>query len=77
MDGQVKARFTDEQILGVIKEQECGEKTADVCRCHASGNVSVIGASMWYLPVKALSRTGKEYPYYLCQYRGYSEMEKA
>ena len=30
----MKARFTDEQILAIIKEQESGEKTADVCRRH-------------------------------------------
>ena len=28
----MKARFTDEQIIAMIKEQETGEKTADVCR---------------------------------------------
>jgi len=26
----MKALFTDEQIIGMIKEQEAGEKTADV-----------------------------------------------
>ena len=30
----MKARFRDEQIIGMIKEQESGEKTADVCRRH-------------------------------------------
>ena len=30
----MKARFTDEQIIVMIKEQESGEKTADVCRRH-------------------------------------------
>ena len=28
----MKPRFTDEQIIQMIKEQEAGEKTADVCR---------------------------------------------
>lgn len=28
----MKARFTDEQITEMIKDQEAGEKTADVCR---------------------------------------------
>ena len=31
----MKARFTDEQIIGMIKEPESGEKAADVCRWHA------------------------------------------
>ena len=30
----MKPRFTDEQIIAMIKEQEAGEKTADVCRRH-------------------------------------------
>lgn len=29
-----KSRFTEEQIIGMIKEQESGQKTADVCRKH-------------------------------------------
>ncbi len=28
------SRFTEEQIIGMLKEQEVGAKTADVCRKH-------------------------------------------
>ncbi len=30
----MKKRFTEEQIIGILKEQESGERTADVCRRH-------------------------------------------
>ena len=29
-----RSRFTEEQIIGVLKEHEAGGKTADVCRRH-------------------------------------------
>lgn len=29
-----QSRFSEEQIIGILKEQEHGAKTADVCREH-------------------------------------------
>lgn len=29
-----RSRFTEEQIIGILKEQEAGATTADVCRRH-------------------------------------------
>jgi len=31
-DGRMKKLFTDEQMIFMLKEQEIGEKTADLCR---------------------------------------------
>jgi putative transposase len=28
------SRFSEEQIIAILREQEAGEKTADVCRRH-------------------------------------------
>jgi putative transposase len=28
------SRFTEEQIMGILREQEAGAKTVDVCRKH-------------------------------------------
>jgi len=29
-----RSQFTEEQIIGILREQEAGMKTADVCRKH-------------------------------------------
>jgi putative transposase len=29
-----RSRFSEEQIIGILREQEAGMKTADVCRKH-------------------------------------------
>ena len=29
-----RSRFSEEQIIGILKEQEAGMATADVCRSH-------------------------------------------
>jgi putative transposase len=29
-----RAKFTEEQVIGILKEQEAGAKTSDICRKH-------------------------------------------
>jgi putative transposase len=36
----VKKRFTETQIVGVLKEAEAGAKIADLCRKHGISNAS-------------------------------------
>ncbi|RCK36950.1 transposase, partial [Thalassospira profundimaris] len=35
-----RSRFTEEQIIGMIREQESGQKTADVCRRHGKSEAT-------------------------------------
>jgi len=32
-----KSRFSEEQVIGVLKQHESGVKTADLCREHEIG----------------------------------------
>ena len=52
----MKTRFTDEQIIQMIKEQEAGEKTADVCRRYGISQ----GTFYKYKPKRALERHWSE-----------------
>ena len=36
-----KSRFSEEQIIAVLREQEGGMKTADVCRKHGISSVLI------------------------------------
>jgi putative transposase len=35
-----RSRFSEEQIIGILKEQEAGSVTADVCRRHGISNAT-------------------------------------
>ena len=36
-----KSRFSDEQVIAILREQEAGRPTAEVCRKHGVSNVSI------------------------------------
>lgn len=35
-----RSRFTEEQIIGILKEQETGLKVSDLCRKHGIGDAT-------------------------------------
>jgi len=35
-----RSKFTEEQIIGILREQEAGAKTADLCRRHGISSAS-------------------------------------
>lgn len=38
-----KSRYTEEQLIGILKQHEAGVKTADVCREHGIGTATFYG----------------------------------
>ena len=38
-----KSRFTEEQIIGIVKQHEAGLKTADLCREHGISPATFYG----------------------------------
>ena len=45
------SRFTEEQIIGILREQEAGTKTADVCRKYGVSDATFYkwsrGTAVW------------------------------
>lgn len=42
-----RTRFTEEQIIAILKEQEAGVPVADLCRKHGVSNASIYKGQVW------------------------------
>jgi putative transposase len=43
-----RSRFSEEQIIAILKEQEAGAKTADVCRRHGISDATFYNGKARY-----------------------------
>ena len=43
-----RSRFTEEQIIAILREQEAGTKTADLCRRHGISSATFYGWNAKY-----------------------------
>ena len=43
-----RSRFTEEQIIGILKEHEAGVPVADLCRKHGVSNASLYNGKAKY-----------------------------
>ena len=77
----MKARFTDEQIIAMIKEQEAGERTADACRRHGISSATFYKYKSKYggmVPsdakrLRALEAGKRQAVVHLCKVHGVSQ----
>ena len=65
-----KTKFTESQIIGILKEQEAGRKVAEICRAHGVSQPTFYGWKSKYsgLEVNQVKRM-KELEAELSQYK--------
>ena len=65
-----KTKFTESQIIGILKEQEAGKKVAEICRTHGVSQPTFYGWKSEYsgLEVNQVKRM-KELEGELSQYK--------
>jgi putative transposase len=65
-----KTKFTESQIIGILKEQEAGKKVAEICRAHGISQPTYYGWRSKYsgLEVNQVKRM-KELETELSQYK--------
>ena len=52
-----RSRFTEEQVIGILREQEAGAKTVDVCRKHGVSQTTFFKWKSKYGRMIVLTRT--------------------
>ena len=55
-----RSRFTEEQIIGILREQQAGAKTADLCRKHGIGDATFYNILQVAFQVRRHGSVGRE-----------------
>jgi putative transposase len=54
-------RFTEEQIIGVLRESEAGAKTKELCRRHGISDATFYNWTAKYADIQRLTPSNKRY----------------